>query len=261
MDELKPNGNERKSKTIFRVEKNKDNPYVMIDKRPLENSKLSWKAKGILAYILSRPDDWTIRFQDLVGKSPDGAHLIRAALKELRKAGHLQVETIREGGKIKQWIYRVYEIPHRDFQQVENLLVGNRTFNNNDSTNKNEIVTSDFVSRKLVELCGGAVNSYTAQYLTEWFEIHEPRRVLQAIQEAEARGAKSPQYVDKVLRSWEEKGQYPPTLEERKAAAENSRKNGNGSKKGNGRSTPPAQDDFMEKLAERKARLEAEASV
>jgi hypothetical protein len=44
--------------SIFRVSKNKENPYVMIDKRSIGNDKISWKAKGILAYCLSMPDDW-----------------------------------------------------------------------------------------------------------------------------------------------------------------------------------------------------------
>ena len=36
------------SETIFRVEKNAENPYVMIDKNVFEDTSLSFKAKGIL---------------------------------------------------------------------------------------------------------------------------------------------------------------------------------------------------------------------
>lgn len=127
-----------KSKTIFRIEKNKDNPYVMIDRRLIENPLLSWKAKGLLAYLLSRPDDWTVRFRDLVNRAPDGAHTIRAAMKELRKAGHVKVTAERERGRVKQWVYTVYELPDGDFQQVEKQQVENRTLNNNDSIKENK---------------------------------------------------------------------------------------------------------------------------
>src|SRR3990172_3952024 len=82
-----------RDKTVFRVEKNKDNPFVMIDRRTIENPKLSWKAKGVLAYLLSRPDDWVIRFKDLAKRAPDGGHIVRAAMKELRDAGHIQLIT------------------------------------------------------------------------------------------------------------------------------------------------------------------------
>ena len=64
MSEVKPNYS-AKSRTIFRISKNKENPYVMMDRRPIENAELSWGAKGVLAYLLSRPDNWTVRLQDL----------------------------------------------------------------------------------------------------------------------------------------------------------------------------------------------------
>jgi hypothetical protein len=127
--------------TIFRAEKNKDNPYVMIDRRPIANPKLSYKAKGILAYLLSRPDGWEVNVPDLVNHSPEGASAIRSGLKELREVGHLVYNRIRAGGYIKKWVIEVYELPsHRpefdqeaegvldcDFQQVGNQQVGNRT--------------------------------------------------------------------------------------------------------------------------------------
>jgi hypothetical protein len=126
---------ETKDKTVFRVAKNADNPFVMIDRRPIENCALSWKAKGILAYLLSRPDDWIIRFRDLVNRSTDGAHMVRAAMSELKKAGHIKVTTEREGGRITRWVYQVYEIPLVENQEVEKQQVKKRA-----STNK-KVVT------------------------------------------------------------------------------------------------------------------------
>ncbi|TKI88055.1 DNA-binding protein, partial [Bacillus wiedmannii] len=41
---------------IFRVKK--DNNYSVINNTGLKDKRLSWKAKGILAYILTLPDDW-----------------------------------------------------------------------------------------------------------------------------------------------------------------------------------------------------------
>lgn len=37
----------KKVKTIFRTIKNEDHPFVMMDRRPLENPDLSWRAKGV----------------------------------------------------------------------------------------------------------------------------------------------------------------------------------------------------------------------
>ena len=130
-----------KAQTIFRVSKNTDNPFVMIDRRVIENPKLSWKAKGLLAYLLSRPDNWTVRFRDLVKRSPDGAHTVRVSMKELVLAGHVKVTAERENGRVKQWTYTVHEkplSPDAEFQQVETPQVENRTFNNTDSFSKND---------------------------------------------------------------------------------------------------------------------------
>lgn len=128
------------SKTIFRVEKNKDNPFVMIDRRPIENPKLSWRAKGVLTYLISRPDNWTVRLGDLVKRSTDGSAAIRKAVRELRDAGHIVYNIQRENGRIKQWILQVHEVPIllSDFQQVEIQQVVNRTVNDTDSINKND---------------------------------------------------------------------------------------------------------------------------
>jgi hypothetical protein len=148
-DEQKGNYEDR-AQTIFRVEKNPDNPFVMIDRRVIENPKLSWKAKGLLAYLLSRPDNWVVRFRDLVKHAPDGAHTVRAAMKELRDVGHVVVETEREGGRITKWIYHIHEAPPDyvfqkvEKQEVEKQHVEKRAFNNKDSTK------TDSTKKKLI---------------------------------------------------------------------------------------------------------------
>lgn len=141
-----------KPKTIFRVAKNKDNPYVMIDKRPLENPFLSWKAKGLLAYLLSRPDDWEIILGDLINRSTDGESAVRSALKELREIGHVRYSgRVRESGQVGKAIWEVHEVPlpdsenrgqvepDGDFPNVDNPNVENPPLNNNDSINNDSI--------------------------------------------------------------------------------------------------------------------------
>lgn len=115
-------------KTIFRVVKDRENPYVMMDKRPLENPALSFKAKGILAYLLSRPDGWEVNVPDLVNRSTDGPSAIRSGLKELRAAGHVVYNRARDDKMhITKWIIEVHErpvtfVPNELSQQVEKDL-------------------------------------------------------------------------------------------------------------------------------------------
>jgi len=77
-------------KTVFRTKKDKSNPYVILNKDFLDNPELSWKAKGVLAYFLSKPkDDWHVMITDLINKSTDSKETIDKAIKELIITGYI----------------------------------------------------------------------------------------------------------------------------------------------------------------------------
>jgi hypothetical protein len=104
--------------TIFRVVHDAENPYVMVDMRPILNEKLSWKAKGILVYLLSRPDGWEVNLVDLTNRSIDGLAAVKSGCKELKEAGHLKHAGVRKAsGQFDTVIWEVYETP-----QVGNQL-------------------------------------------------------------------------------------------------------------------------------------------
>lgn len=97
-------------KSIIRVEKNKDNPYVMIDNRIFTDERISWEAKGLLGYLISRPDDWTVMVGDLVNRSTNGRDAVYNMIRELRIYGYVTREDERnEKGKIERVNYRVHE--------------------------------------------------------------------------------------------------------------------------------------------------------
>lgn len=96
----------------YRVVKDKDNPYLMMNKYGLQDKNLSWKAKGILAYLLSLPDDWQIYETEITEHSSDGIKATRSGIKELIDAGYIQRERLRnDEGKFSGYEYRVYEVP------------------------------------------------------------------------------------------------------------------------------------------------------
>lgn len=99
-------------KTIMRVVKNKDNPYVLMNKEFLSVDEMSWKAKGILSYLLSKPDNWKVIIADLVKKSKDGRDAVYAGIKELISFGYIEKITERDSrGRVEQIVYLVYESP------------------------------------------------------------------------------------------------------------------------------------------------------
>ena len=135
---------------IIRIQK-RENPYVQIDRAALEDNRLSWKARGILAYLLSKPDDWSIHLFDIINHGTDGRDAVQGALKELEKFGYAKLELVRnENGQVggKEWV--ICEAPTDGFsvrrssptdgktdvgktRQSENPLYSN---NNKGSNNK-----------------------------------------------------------------------------------------------------------------------------
>ena len=64
--------------------------YTVIQNATLCDSRLSWKARGLLAFLLSKPDGWTVIVTALVREAPDGKRAVMAGLDELEQAGYLQ---------------------------------------------------------------------------------------------------------------------------------------------------------------------------
>lgn len=98
--------------SIIHIRK-RENPYVMIDKRPLENEEMSWQAKGMLTYLLSKPANWNVCVEDLINRSKDGKTAVYATIKELEALGHIVKSAHRQDGRITKWIYDVFEEPEK----------------------------------------------------------------------------------------------------------------------------------------------------
>jgi predicted transcriptional regulator len=125
--------------SIFRVSKNKENPYVMVSKAWINDKNISAKAKGILLYLLSKPDDWKIYESDIVNNMADGKASIKSGIQELIKAGYIKREENRnKKGQFAGYIYYVYESPHRvRFSDIGFPDIGKPATTNNNITNNN----------------------------------------------------------------------------------------------------------------------------
>lgn len=80
--------------------------FTIISNTGMEDPRLSFKAKGILAYLLSKPDDWQVRDRQLATVGPDGRSAVQAALRELEAYGY--IHRIRERNEQGQWVYTSY---------------------------------------------------------------------------------------------------------------------------------------------------------
>lgn len=205
-----------KPKTIFRVIHDPKNPYVIIDKRPFEKPYMSWKAKGLLGYLLSRPDDWTVRLGDLVKRSTDKAHATRQALRELVLVGHVrQVEYRYTNGKYAGTVYEVHEQPLYEKPQAVFPKAEKRMLNNIEDSKKEEIEENpDAQIFQALEQLSGGLNSEVTRYVDKWKEKHSLYWILKAVEITKEKKATSYKYTDSILIGWEANG-YPKSREEK----------------------------------------------
>ena len=146
--------------------------YFTMSNHGINNDALSFKAKGLLAYLMSKPDKWEIRVSDLCKHAPDGEASIRAGLAELEKFGYLarKRENLPDGRF--QWISVVSDkplpaskrtspddrklAPSSDFPQMEKPQMENHYpsineySNNDDSNNETTKTTSNDVDADAV---------------------------------------------------------------------------------------------------------------
>jgi hypothetical protein len=97
--------------TIIRTVKNRDTPYTMINRAVVNDAQLSWEARGVLAYLLDKPDNWVVCLSDLVRKGPGGAGRMRRILAELEATGYIHRQCLKNAAGRFSWITTVYETP------------------------------------------------------------------------------------------------------------------------------------------------------
>lgn len=86
--------------------------FVMIAKQSMEDSRLSWKARGLLAYLLTKPDNWNVMVCQLVKEAPDGRDAVYSGLAELERFGYITRTMTRSlDGSFDGVETQVHEIP------------------------------------------------------------------------------------------------------------------------------------------------------
>ena len=143
----KTNKADKRLNEVIRVQKLPSN-FVMLDKGFLENPELSWKAKGILAYLLSKPDNWKVIVKDLVNHATDGKSAVYSGLNELKGMGHYQKNPVRDndGKRISHWEGTISEVPMDslvntpssllpNFQEIDNQDIDNQYIENRERSN------------------------------------------------------------------------------------------------------------------------------
>ena len=115
---------------IVRVIKSKD--YTTICNRIFKDKRLSLKAKGLLAMLLSLSDHWDLSIKGLEAILKEGRTSIRSTMNELIKNGYVERQQIRENNKFIGVDYIVFELP-----KSQNLTTVNLTSQNSPQVSNN----------------------------------------------------------------------------------------------------------------------------
>lgn len=102
--------------SIIRAPRKTGNFYIL-DKRISEDRRLTWAARGLLIYLLGKPDHWCVSVQALVNETHDARintrrDAIWALLKELIETGYcVRTQSRKPDGTLGDMDYAVSETP------------------------------------------------------------------------------------------------------------------------------------------------------
>ena len=245
----------------MKVEKMKRSGFTIINNGVLNDTQLSWKAKGLFAYLWSQSDSWDFYEVEVLKHSTDGRASLRAGLKELEENGYLKRYRNRDDKGIlreSKWILSeqpMFDFPKLDKPTLDYPTLDNRTLTstnqnntnlNNTNLNEDAVVDTSLVNienqQKQTTDCGGfakvvdfyktnfgMLNSYMAEELRhtydEWSsQSEEPGGIIiKAMQIALEKNARNWKFVLGVLRQWEGKARTLADAEALEAEHKNNR--------------------------------------
>ena len=106
----KPNRQKNSSaleERIMRISKREN--YSIISNSLLTDKRLSWAARGLMAYLMTKPNNWEVRQSDLIAQSPAGRVVIERCIKELKELGYIHQDRVRDSDGRYKTITFVYE--------------------------------------------------------------------------------------------------------------------------------------------------------
>lgn len=98
-----------KGATIERGEHDERHPYVVINKRILDDEDLSADCVGVLSYMLSRPDDWKVYVSQVAKRFQMSKGKVYSILKELSKVGYVIRTQAHVKGRYSEIRYQFFE--------------------------------------------------------------------------------------------------------------------------------------------------------
>ena len=212
----------------------------------LNDTSLSWKAKGLFVYLWSQADEWEFYETEVVKHSTDGIRSMRAGLHELEEKGYLSRKRERVGNRLRGSIWLLSETPQKlqnvtlQNDSLQNVNLQNSTLtntnNNNTNNNNNNITTTTTTEPTEIgsiyefwESNVGSLSPYLYEEIQAIYEDWEkvskqPKEmILESIKMALDKGVRNISYIKTILKRWYDNRIY--NIEDLKADQERFEKN------------------------------------
>lgn len=206
----------------MRIKKQYQKGFTTVDNLVLNDTNLSWKAKGLFVYLWSQSDEWDFYETEVVKHSTDGIASLKAGLKELETTGYLKRQRKRDDkGHLKEneWILSdnpMLENPMLDNPTYEKRILDNRTLtntNNNNTNYNNKLTTTTGTTEigSIYEFWESNVGSLSPYLIEEiqaiyddWKEVSkQPKEmILESIKMALDKGVRNISYIKTILKRW-----------------------------------------------------------
>ncbi|MFC9786397.1 replication protein [Rhodococcus sp. NPDC127528] len=86
--------------------------FTILSNAVLNDARLSFRARGVLMWLLSKPADWRTRSEAIADQSPtEGRDAIRTAMRELEGLGYLVREKVQDDRGRWHTLQTIYEEP------------------------------------------------------------------------------------------------------------------------------------------------------
>ena len=229
----------------MKIKKVYQKSFTTVDNTVLNDTNLSWKAKGLFVYLWSQADEWDFYETEVVKHSTDKIASLKSGLKELEQQGYLKRQRKRDNKghfKENEWILSdnpmlkkpMLENPMLDNPMLENSTLTN-TNNNNTNNNNNNITTTTTGPTEIGSIYEfwesnvGSLSPYMYEEIQaiyeDWKEVSkQPKEmILESIKMALDKGVRNISYIKTILKRWYDNRIY--NIEDLKADQERFEKN------------------------------------
>lgn len=131
--------------------RHKETNFTCIDNHLFNDKTLSMKAKGLLAQILSLPDDWKYSVNGLASLFSDGRDAVNGAINELIDHGYItRTRIINELGTFDGYRYDIYEKPQTADEEIADIPFTDKPFTEEPFTDNSTVLNTNISNTNIL---------------------------------------------------------------------------------------------------------------